>query len=336
MYCRIALRDELKKLSGHVAVVLLLLVTYLLSGCGDPGDGEVTVGTAIQEPDTPSSVSTVAMTPDEREPIEPVAPAAVTGPVSYEEAERAYRARRFEDAVHLFSAYTEEKTENPWGYYMLGLSARKAGDFETAELAFGRALELDSGHVKSYLNLSRVLIDTQRPEEALERIQLALSIDSVARGGQRLLGRAFAELGRVEEAIEAYQKAITIDDGDVWAMNNLGLLYITEGRSDEALLPLARAVEIKGDVAVFQNNLGMALERTGHFTAGADAYRAAVDADPSHDKAASNLARVEGRADADWAPPIELAVLAQEFVDQIETWRQSTTEVARQPESEIF
>src|SRR5207244_1294608 len=75
--------------------------------------------------------------------------ARVAGPVSFEDANTAFKQKRYDEALRLLTAYTTEKPDKVWGYYMLGLSAWKAGDRETAVNAFTLALEKDSTHVKS-------------------------------------------------------------------------------------------------------------------------------------------------------------------------------------------
>jgi len=50
---------------------------------------------------------------------------------------------------------------------MLGLSAWKQGDRDRAVAAFEQVLEKDSTHVKSQLNLSRVLIEQGKAQDAL-------------------------------------------------------------------------------------------------------------------------------------------------------------------------
>ena len=235
-------------------------------------------------------MDTVETTPVEVAATEPEP--NLTRQVSYEDAETAFKERRYEEAVDLFTRYTERKTENPWGYYMLGLSARMTRDYDIAERAFERALELDPQHVKSLLNLSRVLLVTDRADIALGKIDGALSIDAESTDAYRLRGRALRQLGRKNDAVRAYQHAIVLDDHDVWSMNNMALMLIEEGRFDDALPALSRAVEIE-DHPVFFNNLGMALEGTGRFRAAEEAYRAAVTLDGVYVNASANLARVE-------------------------------------------
>src|SRR5881227_1693630 len=165
----------------------------------------------------------------------------VTGPVSFDEAQTAFTEKRYADAVRLFTGYTSDKPDNVWGYYMLGLSAWKAGDRDAAVNAFTLALEKD----------------------ALPHVEAALVIDSTSGETVRLLGRVKRELGDSAGAIAAYKRAIVLDERDVWSMNNLAKLYIGQGNYDDAVGPLARAVEIDSTTPAFRNNLGVAL---GHST----------------------------------------------------------------------
>jgi predicted Zn-dependent protease len=212
--------------------------------------------------------------------------------VTYEEAESVFKEGKYGEAKDLFATYVEGKPGNPWGHYMLGLSAWKAGDFRGAETAFDRALELDPKHVKSLLNSARVLMDLKRDGEALERVKEALELDSTSTEGLRLLARAHHRLGAVDSAVEAYRQALIRDDRDVWAMNNLGMLYIEQKDPASAVPPLARAVTLRPTSPIFQNNLGMALELTGHLVEAKQAYDAAVRADSSYAKAVANAERL--------------------------------------------
>ena len=148
--------------------------------------------------------------------------------------------------------------------------------------AFTLALEKDASHVKSHINLSRVLIEQGRAQDALPHVEAALVIDSTSGETIRLLGRVKRELGDSAGAIAAYQRAIVLDERDVWSMNNLAKLYIAQGNYDDAVGPLARAVEIDSTTPAFRNNLGVAL---GH------------------------------------SSRVDLGALARSFEEQIKTWR---------------
>jgi len=295
---------------ARLSALTLSVLVPLAAGCsGEPRPPEAT---------TTASAEVAPVTVPEVVP-----PAEVTPPVtvSYEEAESAFRKCRYAEAADLFSGYTEGHSDNPWGHYMLGLSAWKVGDHARSLTAFDQALLLDPNHRKSLLNSARVLLETSRPREALDRIERALAIEPNSGEGLRLLGRARHELGQIPEAIDAYQRAIALDDKDAWAMNNLGLVYLQQGRSDAALPPLARAVELRSTAPTFQNNLGQALERSGHFTAARTAYEAALAADSGYVKAQAGLTRVTGREDSG---TVDLAALSVAFQAQIAEWCDST------------
>ena len=76
---------------------------------------------------------------------------------------------------------------------------------------------------------------------------------------------------------------------------------------------------------MFQNNLGIALERTGHIVKSADAYRIALEVDGGYARAVVNLERVEGKPDAIDSKPVELALLADNFVELVRGWSGDVT-----------
>ncbi len=299
--------------AARLPLATLSPLAALLIGCGGEGSRTTTVAATVtaatRDTAAPAPASTAAPVP---------APARA---VSYEAADSAFRAGRYGEAAELFAAYTESKPDNPWGFYMLGISSWKAGDLDRAELAFERALERDPGHLKSLLNSTRVLLELGRVPEALQRVEAALALEPSSGEAHRLLARVQDRLGDGAAAAASYRHAIALDDRDAWAMNNLGVLYLERGYYAEALPPLARAVELRSTSPVFQNNLGQALERVGYFEAARGAYEAALAADSGYAKAAVGLERVIGRTDDPSLAPLDLAALAREFQSSVESWR---------------
>ena len=171
--------------------------------------------------------------------------------VSFEEAESVYKERRYAEATAMFDSYVQRKPDNAFGHYMLGLSAWKAGELDRARSAFEKSLELDAKHVKTLLNLSRVLIEQGKPKDALTHVTTAVQLDSMSGDVRRMMGRVQTELRQPNEAVESYRVALSLQPTDIWSMNNMALVLIQQGRFDEALPPLARAVQLDSSVAVF-------------------------------------------------------------------------------------
>lgn len=264
-------------------------------------------------------------------PIEPAAPVEAPAieeperdsmrPVTYAEAEAAFTEKRYNDAVDLFDRYTVQKPSNAWGFYMLGLSSWRAGEYNRAKEALEKAIDIDPRHVKSWINLSRVHLDDQNSVEAIAALDAALTIDPNNKTVYRLKGRALHQQGLNEDALAAYRQALSLDEKDAWSMNNMALVLIDEGRFDEALPLLALAVSINDQVPLFYNNLGMVLEHLGQFRAAEDAYAAAVELDSTYDKAVANLARVEAVEQDPDVHPVDLDEMARNGAAKIAGWK---------------
>jgi tetratricopeptide (TPR) repeat protein len=275
----------------HVTAVLLLAGVAVV-GCSKPSE-TVEAKAASSASPALKPVATAGEKRSDGEGSSPAATTKITAPLSFGDGQAAYAARKYSDATAIFDRYTTERPANAWGHYMLGLSAWKSGDLAKSEQAFEKALSVDPKHVKSLVNLSRVLIEQKRPDEAVERLSRAAEIDPESTEVYRLLGRTYHTQGKTDEAVSAYRRAIELNELDAWSMNNLGLIFLETDRADEALPLLTKATELRPEVAVFHNNLGMALEHTGDFKGAATEYKAAVAADPGYAKAKRNLERVE-------------------------------------------
>ncbi len=299
----------------RAAAAALFSLALVVAGCGTDeetvSERTSTSTSEIQTLTPEPVVETAASTPE----VGSTPPALLE--VTYEQSETAFLEGRYDEAVDLFTAYTERRASNPWGHYMLGLSAWKSGRHATAEVAFKQAVALDSTLVKGYLNLARVLIESNRPTEAIETIERAIAIEGETSVAYRLKGNAYHSLGQNEDALAAYRRAISIDPEDAWSMNNLALILIEAGRYHEALPALARATELRKDVAVFFNNLGMAFECTGHFRDAVDAYTLASSLDGVSTKSAANRDRVANVVEQPGTPPVDLEALARAFESEV-------------------
>lgn len=279
----------------HVTAVLLL-AAFATVGCSkrrETSEMKAESTDTAQARPVRTAGESPAVKPTDGEGFNAGGTAKIAEPVAFADGKAAYQAKKYSDATAIFERYTGRRPENAWGHYMLGLSAWKGGDLARAESAFEKALSIDPHHVKSYVNLSRVLIDQKRHDDALDKLTRAADIDPSSTEVYRLLGRTYSAQGKTDEAMEAYRRAIELNELDAWSMNNLGLLFLEKQRAEEALPLFTKAVELRKEVPAFHNNLGMALEHTGRFSDAAAAYTSALTADPGYDKAKQNLARVE-------------------------------------------
>ncbi|MFP3947746.1 MAG: tetratricopeptide repeat protein [Longimicrobiales bacterium] len=334
--------------AGRTAAFFLLLpvllVVLLLAGCGDSGrekmnDAGQPESPTVSTPETSSrgkaapasqtapvepaerATSPESADPDDGDGTEGDSGRPFTGPVSFATAEQAYDEGRFDEAHRIFQAYTKQYPENPWGYYMTGLSAWKEGDLDEAEKALEKTVEMDSSHVKGWVNLARVRLDADRPSDARQAVSRALELETGESADVlRVAGRVAQEEGELDEAAGSYRKALVLNPEDAWSMNNLALIHIRRGDFERAVPPLALAVELRQNVAVFHNNLGTALEKVGRFSAAADAYRTADEVGDGYEKARTSLTRVRSLKEPPGIEPTDLSEFARSFTEQMEDW----------------
>jgi predicted Zn-dependent protease len=140
-----------------------LVLAAFVAGCGT--DEETLNQKTVSKNDTKTTPSTVVETTPEPAPPVAVTPPAVEA--TYQNSETAFLEGRYDEAFDLFTIYTAKRSENPWGHYMLGMSAWKSGRLDEAQTAFTHAIELDSTLVKAHLNLARVLLESHQPAAAL-------------------------------------------------------------------------------------------------------------------------------------------------------------------------
>src|SRR2546425_8481610 len=116
-------------------ISLIPIAALMLGACGDKPPKSSDANAA--------EVSTTAPeTPGVARP-----PAVATGPVSFADAQTAFKEKRYDEAARLFATYSTAQPDNIWGYYMLGLSAWKQGDRDRAVAALDRkSTRLNSSH----------------------------------------------------------------------------------------------------------------------------------------------------------------------------------------------
>ena len=250
---------------------------------------------------------------------------------TYETGDAAYKAGSYRSAAEMYKARVGAKPDAN-GYYMLGLSAWKSGDFTASKDAFDKSIELDPKFAKSYFNEARVLLDMKRAPEALELIEKGRGIDSTSVDGVRLKARAQSESGDIEGAMQTYRELLVHDDADTWGLNNLGVLLLDRGEFTDALGPLARVVQVKPTAPLFQNNYGMALERSGYKVAALRHYEEAVRNDSTFTKAVKNAERLRAIVtDTTATEEVSVSDLAEAFRLKVKAWKDGGPKVEVKP-----
>lgn len=152
----------------------------------------------------------------------------------------------------------------------------------------------NSARVWLYLGTARSRMGEKEKAEAGYRRSLAISRDSVEANNQ--LGVLLAELHRHEEAVVCYRQVLAVKPnlGEAWF--NLGLSLGELGRLDEAASAFRDALRCKPNLNAARVALAVVFERRGDPARAAAILREALTQDPTDERAAKALRRLEQRS----------------------------------------
>jgi Flp pilus assembly protein TadD len=138
-------------------------------------------------------------------------------------------------------------------------------------------------------NLSMVLINEGRLEEAIRHGEQSLQSNPKNVNAHRNLGVALTRAGRVQDAIGHYEQAVRAEPNDARTQNDLSIVLIREGRLEEAIRHGEQAVQLKPDDPDIYKNLAGALMLAGRFQDAIGYCQRAVRVAPSDSEAYNHL-----------------------------------------------
>tara|TARA_Y100001933_G_scaffold62068_1_gene62201 strand:+ start:2179 stop:4692 length:2514 start_codon:yes stop_codon:yes gene_type:complete len=193
----------------------------------------------------------------------------------------------FEGAlVHYARALTLQKA--PSLFHNMGNAYLQAGQLDSSQHYFRRALELDPFTREAYKGLVRALREEDRLGEAIEVLEEGLRLWQRDETLSLLLAECYSGLGRVEDARAVYRRmGKTIEETRAL----LAREALRRGNWQRAHDGFVEA--LKGEVsAELYNDLGAALVGLSRIEEGLKAFRQAARLDPQMAGAFANIGRV--------------------------------------------
>jgi len=205
----------------------------------------------------------------------------------------------------------------------LGLVYAQQGEWQRAFDAYQRALTLSPDYPTAHFNLGLALSTTGHPKEAAGHLQRAVELDPDEANYANALGVVLAQLGQLDAAERAYVMALRAAPGHPVAVCNLGELserrgelaraeslygqavrgpvdcaharrffgrrLLAQGNPADAVMQFEKLVVLLPENADAHNDLGVAYVRHGRIEAARRQWRRALELDPNHPSARSNL-----------------------------------------------
>jgi serine/threonine-protein kinase len=179
-------------------------------------------------------------------------------------------------------------------------------DWERAEVAYRRSIELDPGFVSGRAAYSVALAYQGRIDEALAQVRKVIEIDPLAVSVDNVdLGLLLFWNGDREAAVEAWHDTLELSPSHHGSLLNLGSYYCENGRTDEGFELLRRARALYPQTPQVLSEIGACHAHAG---------------DP--DAAREVLDELEAWTLREYVDPVNLAVvhLALGEDDQVFAW----------------
>jgi predicted O-linked N-acetylglucosamine transferase (SPINDLY family) len=165
--------------------------------------------------------------------------------------------------------------------HLLGMIAFQQGDLHAAHQWMLRSTELSPRQAMFRINLAAVLGNLQRPREAIEQLQVGVSLP----GGDRAelhnnIGVAHERLGELRQAAESFRRALALKPDYAEAYAHLGNTLRKASRHDEAAQSYQKALRLQPRSAKVLDALAGCHAELGDAAAAIRCYRGVVELEP--------------------------------------------------------
>lgn len=151
-----------------------------------------------------------------------------------DEAVAAIGAEDFEVALAAANRAREEDPKSAPAAFYAGVAEERLGQFDAAKRSLAKAIELDPGLLEARANLSGLLIDANKGQEALAVIDPGLKL--APEDPRLLMNRAIALVlaNQLEDAAAAYKKLLAVLPADPELHAGYGQLLGQLGKKEQA------------------------------------------------------------------------------------------------------
>jgi tetratricopeptide (TPR) repeat protein len=151
----------------------------------------------------------------------------------------------------------------------------RSNNFEEADAAYRKALQLDGKHLDALVGYARLEDRRSNYEAATRLYQRAMKAHPKDASIHNDLGLCYHRRGMLPDATRELKRAVDLDNDSKLYRNNLAAVYVEQGKSNDALSQLVAA----HGVSVGHYNLGYLLLQKGDRAGALQQFQTAADKD---------------------------------------------------------
>lgn len=155
--------------------------------------------------------------------------------------------RCLSEACGLLEALIEDEEDADY-FTLLGTALLEFGDFQEAEDAFKRALEIDPEVEKGHFHLARLYTEAEKYRQAEAHIRQAMMISPEDHDNYNQLGLIYRHQFKLKEALEAVESAIALQPEDLLCLYNRACYLASMKRFKEAAEQLEALYDLDEDL----------------------------------------------------------------------------------------
>lgn len=216
---------------------------------------------------------------------------------SYEDALTLFQEKKYGDSLNRIAgelAVGRDMDAKSPNYELRFLAAHnhwRLGNHEPAISHFKRCIEIQREIVDPYVDLSLLLVELKRYQEAEAVAVRGLALQKNAML-YFLVGKSSFGVGNYWRAKEFFEKAIGMDPALYVAYNSLGCTLMRLERYAHANTAFSAALSIAPSSAEILNNMALSLERLGKMNGALSYLKKASEQSPENPVIRANLKRV--------------------------------------------
>ena len=201
------------------------------------------------------------------------------------------------DGISLWTAESNLHPQSAYAQNNLALNLYSSGMTSQAERIFHKTLEIDPLFFPAYHNLAKLLLDSNRTDEAKKILEMAYDKGTKDDDSNYSnIGLLYLELGQTFPAERSLNKALEINPKNVSALSELGSLAFVNGQYKEAIEYFTKALEnLPGEGrSIYLSNRGAAFYKSGNIPKAVEDLEEALRIDPHLANPYLTLASIEG------------------------------------------
>lgn len=192
-------------------------------------------------------------------------------------------------AIYCFTRTLDTQDDWPEVHFRIAKCYHLKGDLEQSRRHYALGLRQDPGDVDSLLDLSELLIEMKRLDEAGEKIRRAIELAPEEPACHCCNGRWLLRRGRFEEAIASLQKSLVLDPTCPTAHLHLGAIYYRANEIDLARKHLRAELLLRPEDPTTLWELGNLLLDIGETRPAVACFKRLIQVQPKHIAAWLNL-----------------------------------------------